>query len=149
MASLNRAMLIGHLGRDPEIKNMQNGGKIANLSVATSERWRDKGTGERREKTEWHRVVVFNENLVEIIRKYAVKGSKVYLEGKLQTRKWADKNGAERYTTEIVLANFDGKVVLLDSAGERQDNHGEDDGKAASQQSSGGTGGDVDDDIPF
>lgn len=149
MASLNRAMLIGHLGRDPEIKNMQNGGKIANLSVATSERWRDKGTGERREKTEWHRVVVFNENLVEIIRKYAVKGSKVYLEGKLQTRKWTDQKGNERYTTEIVLANFDGKVVLLDSAGERQDNHGEDDGKAASQQSSGGTGGDLDDDIPF
>lgn len=113
--SLNRVMLIGNLGKDPEIRAAQDGRKIANLSVATSESWKDKTTGEKREKTEWHRVVIFNEPLVGIVEKYLKKGSKVFIEGSLQTRKWTDKDGVEKYSTEIVLQNYGGSMTMLSS----------------------------------
>src|SRR5215467_2515609 len=115
--SVNKVILVGNLGRDPEIRSTQDGLRIANLSVATSESWRDKASGERKEKTEWHRVVVFNERLVEVIEKYLKKGAKVYLEGALQTRKWTDQGGQERYTTEVVLNRFRGELTMLDGAG--------------------------------
>jgi len=111
--SLNKVSLIGNLGKDPEIRTTQDGREIANLTLATSESWKDKNTGERRERTEWHKVVVFNEGLVKVIKSYLAKGSKVYLEGQLQTRKWTDKDGVERYSTEIVLQNFNGTLVML------------------------------------
>ncbi len=114
MSSLNKVTLIGNLGRDPEIRTTQDGTKVANLSVATSEHWKDKNSGERREKTEWHRVVVFNERLAEVAEKYLKKGAKIYLEGALQTRKWTDQSGAEKYTTEIVLQKYRGEIVMLD-----------------------------------
>jgi single-strand DNA-binding protein len=114
--SVNKAILIGNLGRDPEIRSTQDGMRIATLAVATSENWRDKASGERREKTEWHRVVIFNERLAEIAEKYLRKGSKVYVEGALQTRKWTDNQGQERYTTEIVLSRFRGELTMLDGA---------------------------------
>jgi single-strand DNA-binding protein len=114
--SVNKVILIGNLGRDPEVRSMQNGGKVANLSLATSESWRDKGTGERKEKTEWHRVVIFG-NLAEIAEKYLKKGSKVYVSGSLQTRKWTDQSGAEKYTTEVVLQGFGGELTMLDGKG--------------------------------
>ena len=113
-------MLIGNVGRDPEIRSTQAGGKVANLSIATSESWKDKGTGERKERTEWTRVVVFG-SLADIIERYVKKGSKIFIQGQLQTRKWTDKSGAERYSTEVVLQNYGGKLVMLDSKGERQD----------------------------
>jgi single-strand DNA-binding protein len=116
--SVNKVILIGNLGRDPEIRSTQNGGKVANLSVATSETWRDRNSGERRERTEWHRVVVFSEGLIRVIENYLRKGSKVYVEGALQTRKWTDQQGQERYTTEIVLQNFGGTLTMLDGRGE-------------------------------
>ncbi len=112
--SVNKVILIGNLGRDPEIRSTQSGTKIANLSVATSENWRDRASGERKERTEWHRVVVFNERLVDIVEKYLKKGAKVYLEGALQTRKWTDNSGQEKYTTEIVLQNYRGELTMLD-----------------------------------
>ena len=115
--SVNKVILVGNLGRDPEIRSTQDGMRIANLAVATSESWRDKMSGERKERTEWHRVVIFNERLAEIAEKYLRKGSKVYLEGALQTRKWTDQGGQERYTTEIVLNRFRGELTMLDSAG--------------------------------
>ena len=112
--SVNKVILIGNLGADPEIRHTQDGRPIANLRVATSESWRDKATGERREKTEWHRVVIFNENLAKIAEQYLKKGSKVYLEGSLQTRKWEDQQGQERYTTEVVLQGFNAQLTMLD-----------------------------------
>ena len=112
--SVNKVILIGNLGRDPEIKQLPSGSSIANLSIATSESWRDKASGERKEKTEWHRVVVFNEGLVRIVEQYLKKGSKVYIEGALETRKWQDQSGADRYTTEVVLRNFGSTLVMLD-----------------------------------
>ncbi len=115
--SVNKVILVGNLGRDPEIRFTQSGQKIANMSVATSEQWRDKQTGERREKTEWHRVVVFDERLADIVEKYVKKGSKVYLEGSLQTRKWTGNDGIEKYTTEVVLQRLSGVLTMLDSAG--------------------------------
>lgn len=115
MASVNKVILVGNLGKDPEIRATQAGKEIANLTIATSEHWKDKNTGEKREKTEWHRVVVFNENLVNVCKKYLNKGSKIYLEGQLQTRKWTDQSGVEKYSTEIVLQNFGGTIVMLDS----------------------------------
>jgi single-strand DNA-binding protein len=115
--SVNKVILIGNLGRDPEIRSMQDGNRVANLAVATSESWRDRVSGERKERTEWHRVVIFNERLAEIAEKYLRKGSKVYLEGALQTRKWTDQGGQERYTTEIVLNRFRGELTMLDGAG--------------------------------
>jgi len=114
--SVNKVILIGNLGRDPEIRSTNDGTRVANLSVATSESWRDKATGERKERTEWHRVVVFNDRLVEIIEKYLKKGSKVYLEGALQTRKWTDQSGQEKYTTEVVLQKYRGELTMLDGA---------------------------------
>src|SRR3954447_14365919 len=114
--SVNKVILIGNLGKDPEIRRTQDGRPIANLSVATSESWRDKNTGERKEKTEWHRVVIFNEGLCKIAEQYLKKGSKVYLEGALQTRKWTDKDGVDKYSTEIVLQGFNSTLTMLDGA---------------------------------
>ena len=111
--SLNKVCLIGNVGKDPEIRHTQSGGKIANLTVATSESWKDKQTGEKKEKTEWHRVVVFDERLADIIERYVTKGTKLYLEGALQTRKWTDNQGVDKYTTEVVLQRFSGVLTLL------------------------------------
>jgi single-strand DNA-binding protein len=116
--SVNKVILVGNLGADPEVRNLPSGGKVVNLSVATSENWKDKNTGERREKTEWHRVVIFSEGLARVAESYLRKGSKVYLEGQLQTRKWQDQSGNDKYTTEVVLQKFRGELVLLDSRGE-------------------------------
>jgi single-strand DNA-binding protein len=113
--SINKVTLLGNVGKDPEIKSFQNGGKVANFSLATSESWKDKATGEKKSKTEWHNIVVKNENLVGIVEKYVKKGSKVHVEGKLETRKWTTKEGTDRYTTEIVLQSFAGEIVLLDA----------------------------------
>ncbi len=115
MAGINKVILVGNLGADPEIKHTQDGRPIANLRLATTENWRDKQTGERREKTEWHRVVIFSEGLCRVVEQYLKKGSKVYVEGSLQTRKWQDQNGQDKYTTEVVLQNFGGTLVMLDS----------------------------------
>jgi single-strand DNA-binding protein len=115
--SVNKVILVGNLGKDPEIRRTQDGRPIANLSIATSESWRDKATGERKEKTEWHRVVIFNEGLCKIVEQYLKKGAKVYLEGSLQTRKYQDKDGVEKYSTEVVLQNFNGQLTMLDRAG--------------------------------
>lgn len=115
--SVNKVILIGNLGADPEVRQFQNGGQVCNLRIATSETWKDKNTGERRERTEWHQVAIFSEGLVRIAQQYLKKGSKVYIEGKLQTRKWQDQNGNDRYSTEVVLQGFDGTLTMLDSAG--------------------------------
>ncbi len=115
--SVNKVILVGNLGRDPEIRHSPEGGKIVTLSVATGESWKDKATGERRDRTEWHRVVVFNDKLAEVSEKYLKKGSKVYLEGQLQTRKWTDQQGQERYTTEIILGKYRGEMTMLDTRG--------------------------------
>jgi len=111
--SVNKVILVGNLGRDPEIRSMPNGDRIANLSIATSETWRDKSSGERKEKTEWHRVVIFNDNIVKVVENYVKKGSTVYIEGALQTRKWTDKDGIEKYSTEIVVGKFKGELTML------------------------------------
>lgn len=116
--SVNKVILVGNLGADPEVRNLPSGGKVVNLSVATSESWKDRNTGERREKTEWHRVVIFSEGLTRIAEQYLRKGSKVYLEGQLQTRKWQDQSGQDRYSTEVVLQNFNSNMTLLDGRGE-------------------------------
>jgi single-strand DNA-binding protein len=164
--SVNKVILVGNLGRDPEIRFTQSGQKLANMSVATSDQWRDKQSGERREKTEWHRVVVFDERLAEICEKYLKKGSKVYLEGSLQTRKWTGNDGIEKYTTEVVLQRFSGVLTMLDSAGgggggggggygggsdEPPSWDGPDSGGSSSGGGGGGRGpgGDLDDEIPF
>jgi single-strand DNA-binding protein len=115
--SVNKVILIGNLGRDPEVRSTQSGGKIVNLNIATSENWKDKATGDRQEKTEWHRVVIFNDRLGDVAERYLKKGSKVYVEGQLQTRKWTDKEGQERYTTEVVIGRFKGELTLLDGRG--------------------------------
>ena len=114
-ASVNKVILVGNLGRDPEVRFNPEGGKIVNLSLATGESWRDKTTGERRDRTEWHRVVIFNERLAEVAERYLKKGSKIFLEGQLQTRKWTDQEGKERYTTEIVVSRYRGELTMLDS----------------------------------
>lgn len=153
--SLNKASIIGNVGKDPDIRALQNGSKIANFSVATSESWKDKATGEKKERTEWHRVVVFNEHLVKVIEQYVKKGAKIYLEGQLQTRKWTDKDGVERYSTEIVLAAFNGTIVLLGSPQGSGSAGGESGGtRAASPQDrqapqSGYNRNEMDDEIPF
>ena len=118
MAGVNKVILVGNLGADPEVRQLPSGEPVVNLRIATSESWRDKNSGERKEKTEWHRVVIFNENLAKVAEKYLHKGSKVYLEGALQTRKWSDKDGVEKYSTEVVLQRFRGELVMLDSKGE-------------------------------
>lgn len=146
--SVNKVILVGSLGRDPEIKSTQNGVKIANFSLATSESWKDKATGERKEKTEWHKIVVFNENLVNVVENYLKKGALVYVEGQLQTRKWQDKDGADRYSTEIVLQAFNGTITML---GGKKD--GEGDGKPITttdeRQGSVSYAADLDSEIPF
>ena len=162
--SINKVILVGNLGKDPEVRRTTSGDPVVNLSIATSESWRDKASGERKEKTEWHRVVIFNKNLADVAEKYLRKGSKVYVEGQLQTRKWTDKDGAERYSTEVVLQNFRGELTMLDtrsggggSFGGEPD-HGFDEAPAASSGGAGGgradrrappPGGDLDDEIPF
>ena len=120
MSSINKVILIGNVGKDPEFRSMNNGKEVANFSIATSQRWKDKSTGEQREKSEWHNICVFNEMLVSVIKNYVKKGSKLYVEGALQTRKWQDKTGADRYSTEVVLQGFSGTIVLLDK---RDDNY--------------------------
>ena len=120
--SVNKVILVGNLGRDPEIRSTQDGREIANLAIATSESWKDRNTGERKEKTEWHRVVVFNEGLVSVIKNYLKKGAKVYIEGQLQTRKWTDKDGQEKYSTEVVLQGFNGSLTMLDGKSGGGDN---------------------------
>ena len=153
--SVNKVILVGNLGRDPEIRSTQDGTRVANLSVATSESWRDKNTGERRERTEWHRVVIFNDKLGEVAEKYLRKGSKVYLEGSLQTRKWTDQSGQDRYTTEVVLQRYRGEMTMLDTRGGGGDFGGGGDYGGGGGPPSGGTGGggeppgDLDDEIPF
>ncbi len=169
--SVNKVILVGNLGRDPESKSFQNGGKVVNLRIATSESWKDKSSGERREKTEWHSVAIFNENIGRIAEQYLRKGSKVYIEGQLQTRKWQDNTGADRYSTDVVLQGFNGQLTLLDSrdggggggGGGRDFGGGDDsgnDGGYGGGSSGGGRGGsapktssafdsDLDDDVPF
>lgn len=147
--SLNKVILIGSLGRDPEARSFSNGGKVVNLRVATSESWKDKSTGERKEKTEWHTVAIFNEHLADIAEKYLKKGSLVYLEGSLQTRKWQDQNGNDRYSTEIVLARYKGELKMLGGGSRDGGSSSEDD--YSSGFSSGGRreSYDLNDDIPF
>src|ERR1700726_306916 len=140
--SVNKGILIGNLGADPEIRRTQDGRPVANLRVATSESWKDKTTGERREKTEWHRVVIFNENLCRIAEQYLKKGSKVYIEGALQTRKWQDQSGQDRYSTEVVLQNFRGELTLLDRAGGAAAGGGGGGGGDFGADDAGGGGGD-------
>lgn len=125
--SVNKVILVGNLGRDPEIRTTQDGQKIASLRLATSESWRDRASGERKERTEWHSVVVFNENLVDVVERFLKKGAKIFVEGQLQTRKWTDQSGQERYTTEVVLGRFRGELTMLDSRGGGGD-YGEDRG---------------------
>jgi single-strand DNA-binding protein len=155
--SVNKVIIVGNLGADPEVRTFPSGGKVCNLSIATSEQWRDKQTGERREKTEWHRVSIYNENLVRIAEQYLRKGSKVYLEGQLETRKWQDQSGQDRYTTEIALRPFRGEMTLLDGRGEGGGGGdfgggGGGGGRGGYGGGSGGQGGgrpDLDDEIPF
>lgn len=169
--SLNKVILIGNLGKDPEVRKMQSGDSVVNFSIATSESWRDKNSGERKEKTEWHNVVVFNDQIAKVAEQYLKKGMKVYIEGALQTRKWTDNSGVEKYTTEIVLQKYRGELQMLDSrnegsgrsgGGEYDQSGGSDFGRSSPMQSSGGSrapapaqsgGGnfsrDLDDEIPF
>ncbi len=173
--SLNKVMLIGNLGADPEIRSFQNGGRVANLRIATSETWKDRNTGERQERTEWHTVAIFSEGLVNVCENYLKKGSKVYVEGQLQTRKWQDQNGQDRYSTEVVLRGYNGTLTMLDGRGEGggmggggrsgggyaggggqgggQGGGGWNQGGGGNGGSGGGNGGggydDLDDDIPF
>jgi single-strand DNA-binding protein len=170
--SVNKVILVGNLGRDPESKSFQNGGKVVNLRIATSESWKDRNSGERKEKTEWHSVAIFNEGLANTAERYLRKGSKVYIEGQLQTRKWQDQSGADRYSTEVVLQGFGGTLVMLDGRGEGgsggsfdEERGGNDfNSSYAGQGGGGGFGGgnrggggakpapfdaDLDDDVPF
>jgi single-strand DNA-binding protein len=157
--SVNKVILVGNLGKDPEIRRTQDGRPIANLSVATSESWRDKATGERKEKTEWHRVVIFNEGLCKIAEQYLKKGAKVYLEGQLQTRKWTDQSGVEKYSTEVVLQGFNSNLTMLDGrsggGSSGSDDSSGDFGAGGSSSpprravAAGGRNADMDDDIPF
>ncbi len=165
--SVNKVIILGNLGRDPEVRTSQDGSKIVNLNIATSESWKDRATGERKEKTEWHRVVIFNPNLADIAERYLKKGSSVYVEGTLQTRKWTDQSGQEKYSTEVVIGRFKGELTLLGSGGGGQGGGGgyEGGGGGGGRQSGGGGQGgggqgggggqsweppaDMDDEIPF
>ncbi|RYF92889.1 MAG: single-stranded DNA-binding protein [Caulobacteraceae bacterium] len=168
--SVNKVILVGNLGRDPEVRNLPNGDKVVNLSLATSEQWRDRNSGERKEKTEWHRVVIFNENLVKVAEQYLKKGSTIYIEGALQTRKWTDQAGVEKYSTEIVLQKFRGELTMLggrDGGGASAGGGGGDSDYGGGYSGGGGGGGfgggqrnkqsgpsedfsaDLDDEIPF
>ncbi len=148
--TVNKVILVGNLGKDPEIKSMQDGTKIANLTIATSEQWKDKETQERKEKTEWHRVVIFNDRLADIAEKYLRKGSKIYVEGQLQTRKWTDQSGQERYTTEVVLQRYRGEITMLDSKGQGGGGATESfDSSAPAGRAAMPSMEDIDDEIPF
>jgi single-strand DNA-binding protein len=161
--SVNKVILVGNLGKDPEIRRTQDGRPIANLSVATSETWRDKATGERKEKTEWHRVVIFNEGLCKVAEQYLKKGAKVYIEGQLQTRKWTDQSGVEKYSTEVVLQGFNSNLTMLDGRSGGGGSFGADEGggdfgasspsspapRRAAVAAGGSRNSDMDDDIPF
>jgi len=151
MAGVNKVIIIGNLGRDPEVRSLPNGGKVVNLSLATSETWKDKQSGERKERTEWHSVAIFNEALGKTAEQYLRKGSTVYIEGQLETRKWQDQSGADRYTTEIVLRQFNGSLTLLggkgDSSGGGDDRGSQ--GNSSGGQDSGGGRRDMDDEIDF
>ena len=169
--SVNKVILVGNLGADPEVRSFPNGGKVVNIRIATSESWRDRNTGERKERTEWHSVAIFNENLAKIAEQYLKKGSKVYIEGQLETRKWQDQSGADRYTTEVVLRAFRGELTLLDGRNDRggagDERGGSDEAPAAGGRAASGggaprsggygggaqagtaRGGDMDDEIPF
>jgi single-strand DNA-binding protein len=147
--SVNKVILIGNLGADPEVRKFSNGGSVCNLRIATSENWKDKNTGERREKTEWHSVAIFSEGLTRIAEQYLRKGSKIYIEGQLETRKWQDKNGNDRYTTEIVLRNFNSSMVMLDGRSSGGGNDRGAGGMSDQGASSGGQKYELDDDIPF
>ena len=142
--SVNKVILVGNLGKDPESRRFPSGGQVVSFTLATSESWRDKASGDRKEKTEWHRVVIFNENIAKVAEAYCKKGSKVYLEGSLQTRKWQDKDGADRYSTEVNIGRFDGKLVLLDGRSEGRVNDDARQGPVG-----GGGAPDLDDSIPF
>ena len=153
--SVNKVILVGNLGRDPEVRSMNSGDKVCNLSLATSESWNDKNTGERQERTEWHRVVIFDQRLIDVCEKYVKKGSKLYIEGQLQTRKWTDQQGTEKYSTEVVLQRFRGELTMLDSRG----SGGFDSDQSISQnapgaafeggKTSGSSDNNLDDEIPF
>ncbi len=159
--SVNKVILVGNLGADPEVRTLPSGNKVVNLSVATSDQWRDKNTGERREKTEWHRVVIFSEGLTRVAEQYLRKGSKVYIEGSLQTRKWQDQSGQDKYSTEVVLQGFNSTLTMLDGRGDNAEGGGAGFSGPRSEPSGGGGGarrpaanapafeGGVDDDIPF
>ena len=160
--SVNKVILVGNLGKDPEIRRTQDGRPIANLSIATSETWRDKATGERKEKTEWHRVVIFNEGLCKVAEQYLKKGAKVYVEGQLQTRKWTDQSGVEKYSTEVVLQGFNSTLTMLDGRSGGGSSFGGDEGGGSDfgmggpssapprrAVAAGGRSNDMDDDIPF
>ena len=148
--SINKVILVGNLGRDPEVRRMQNGGELVNLSIATSEQWRDKNSNEKKEKTEWHRVVIFNENLVRVAKDFLQKGKKVYIEGQLQTRKWQDQSGNDRYSTEVVLGKFRGELQILDGRNSSLDSQQNlSDESNSSQSIPESIGEDFDDDIPF
>jgi single-strand DNA-binding protein len=148
--SVNKVILIGNLGRDPEVRSFPNGGKVVNLRVATSETWRDKQTGERKERTEWHSVAIFNENLGRVAEQYLRKGSKVYLEGQLETRKWQDQSGQDRYSTEVVLRQFRGELTLLEGRGEAGGGGSDyDQDRGGSLGDSRGSAASLDDEIPF
>jgi single-strand DNA-binding protein len=171
--SVNKVILVGNLGKDPEVRTFSNGNRVCNFSIATSETWRDKASGERKEKTEWHNIAIYNENLAKIAEQYLKKGSKVYVEGQLETRKWQDQSGADRYTTEVVLSRFRGELTLLDGRNERGGGMGDDrslgDDRGYGDDRGGGYGGgassgggarggapaarggrsDLDDEIPF
>ena len=166
--SVNKVILIGNLGADPEIRSLNSGDRVANLRLATSETWRDRGSGERKERTEWHRVVIFNDNLVKVAENYLRKGSKVYVEGALQTRKWSDQSGQEKFSTEVVLQKFRGELTMLDGKGEGGGGMSRDEGGYGGDYGGGGGGGgfssgprqqssgpredfsaDLDDEIPF
>jgi single-strand DNA-binding protein len=153
--SVNKVILVGNLGADPEVRHTQNGDPIVNLRVATSESWKDRSTGERRERTEWHRVVIFNENLGKIAEQYLKKGAKVYLEGQLQTRKWTDNSGQDRYSTEVVLQRYRGELTMLDRRGEGGGEYSAPSSAGSitpsepAMAAGGGGGGELDDEIPF
>jgi single-strand DNA-binding protein len=160
--SVNKVILVGNLGADPEIRRLNSGDPVVNMRIATSETWRDKGSGERRERTEWHNVVIFNDNLAKVAEQYLKKGAKVYIEGQLQTRKWQDQQGQDKYTTEIVLQKFRGELQMLDSRGasgdsgqvgyDRGGSRGSDFGQSGPVEDRGGggrSGADMDDEIPF
>lgn len=141
--SVNKVIIVGNLGRDPEVRSFNSGDKVCNLSVATSETWKDKATGERKEKSEWHRVCIFNEHIVKFVERFAKKGTKVYLEGQLQTRKWTDQAGVEKFATEIVLQKFKGELTILDGGRKDDDDRQTDSGRG------GGGAPDIDDGVPF